>query len=523
MIKTLRFLLAVLTAAVLLCSCGAQDVTPVQGNAKRTEAAENKDSDNADEADGKTSKAEEAKAEMTTAQTTTEATTTEPKEQEVPEVPTDGESADDSYALSTFEKITFETPKTAVFVKGGISYFPDTAISYEDSKNDIRYILNGTNGSIILAIPYSEGAYDNAYWYGFEQNLVKLKIKSDYVYVDANGKNVTASLVTAAGTYTLLEDGYYDGVADADGNVVVEAIYDNISFHGDYFAFSLNNKSGVINTSGEMIIKGLSTYYTDLKFYPDNVLAGNALYSLPDGALVGEYQDIKPMSDNRFMVSSYDENGVYKAQIIDGKGKEVFDIIGDSPVSAEFCNYAQFNDFDNEKMWYHVRVSSTLGNSYYAFISATGKNLTGWRNAREHDANFYYFNETMILKNNTQETTTVYDYTGKKLHTFNALYDGINDKIFVTKRNNLFTFADIDGVIIGDFSDYYYRTARPGTIMVKDPDGMFYGMISGDRLLYQCEYTDYEYYNDYEYVILQKGNSEVMVTTQSGAPVTIPE
>jgi hypothetical protein len=514
-------LLAALVALTLLAACDNASEYTVASKDETTgkaDSAKDEDKDSEDEKDGEDEK-ETTKAAMTTTaapETTTAENTAEPEETG------DGASADDSYELTDYEKITFETAKTEVYVENGISFFPDTAISYNDSDNDIRYIIDGVTGKTLLAIPYSTGEWSNAFWDGFSSNLVKLRVKYDYYYVDATGKNVTAqlgSILGTAGYEDFYDSGYY-GIQDMDENVIIEPMYNDIKINGDYYTFRLNKSNGVINQSGEVILKGLDTYYNDIVILPDNVIAGKELYSLPDGALIGEYEDIKELGDGRFMVSSSGD-GTCSGLIIDSKGNVIFDIIDSSPVSAENCTYIRFNDFNNEKMWYQVSVGSNTGNSYYAFLSSSGKNLTGWRNAAENSVDFSYFNDTMVFLNKSTKKTTIYDYTGKKLNTFDGEYFGINGKSFYTKIDDGYKLVAANGTEIGDFSRYSYTHKNYDTIIVSDMDGMFYGLIVGDVLKYPCEYTDIDYADENQYLDLKKGGSITRVTGHSGVKTEV--
>jgi hypothetical protein len=75
-------------------------------------------------------------------------------------------------------------------------------------------------------------------------------------------------------------------------------------------------------------------------------------------------------------------------------------------------------------MWHHVVIDSKNGNRYYASLSANGKNMTGWRNCNDYEPVFVYYDDTMVIMNFTAETTTIYDYTGKKLSTLDGLHFG---------------------------------------------------------------------------------------------------
>ncbi|MDR0974725.1 MAG: hypothetical protein LBL80_03420 [Ruminococcus sp.] len=503
-----RVLVAVLSA-VMLSSCGA--------NVNETSA--DIDDEISETRKPKTSAVtEETTREETTAPETSETeevTTTEPEPEKQ-----DGPTATDDYVLDEYETINFTPPHLTVFEENGISYFPDTAVSYNDSDKDIRYIIDGLTGETILAIPYRTGQWNNAYWVGFENNLVRLRIDSDHFYVDAKGKNVPidgGSGTTDPGL-TVFEDGYYKGVKDKGGNIIIDALYDNLVPNEDntFFVFSLNGKTGVINRNGEMIIKGLDTSYRDYIFYPESVLAGDSLFSLPDGALIGEYADIKPMGGGVYMV--YNTGDGVSAQIIDSKGKLISDIIANSPVLPENCRYIGFNDFSGEKMWYHVAIDSNEG-SYMAFLSPGGKNLFGWRNIEESSGNFYYLDTIMVYNNTKNNTTTVYDYTGKKLQTFEGIYSAITDKVFATETDGNYKLVNIDNTEIGVFSNYYTLNGMD-TVIVKDADGMFYGLIAGDSLKYPCEYTDIDYVDDNLYIRLRKGNNETRVTAYGGAEIT---
>ncbi|MDR0944456.1 MAG: hypothetical protein LBM41_08015 [Ruminococcus sp.] len=503
--KLPSIVIAMLGAMIMLSSCGA-DIADAGADADITERTKTSDREEKDKEDDKTTAAPEPEE--------TEAVTTEPEPERQ-----DGPAATDDYVLNSFETINFTPPHLTVFEKNGISYFPDTAVSYNDSDKDIRYIIDGQTGETLLAIPYSSGQWDDAYWGGFEDNLVRLDIHNEDVYVDAKGKNVT-SMTDPAGTdagLTVFEDGYFKGVKDGSGNIIIEALYHNIIPNEDntYFAFSLNAGAGVLDTKGDMIIKGLDSRDLDMLFYPECVLAGESLYSLPDGTLIGEYDDIKPMGGGTFMV--YNTGDVISAQIIDSKGKQILDIIASSPVSPENCRYIGFNDFSGEKMWYHVSIESNEA-SYMAFLSPGGKNLFGWRNTKDSSGNFYYLDTIMVYNNTIADTTTIFDYTGKKLQTFDGMYTALTDKVFVTDSDGSHKLVNVDNTEIGVFS-YYYTLNDVDTVIVKDTDGMFYGLIAGGTLKYQCEYTDIDYVDDNQYIRLEKGNNETRVTAYGGAEI----
>jgi hypothetical protein len=495
----------ILGAMIILSSCGA-DVKNASADVE----------DETETKRPKTSTIEETEETTTAAQETEEEqTTTEPEP-----VSEDGPTATDDYVLDEYETINFEPTHLTVFEKDGIVYFPDTAVSYNDSDKDIRYIIDGLTGNTILAIPYRTGQWNNAYWVGFENNLVRLQIDNEQFYVDAKGKNISLdgnAGATDAGL-TVFEDGNYEGVKDKGGNIVVDAVYDNLlpTEDNSYFVFSLNGKSGVIDKKGEMIIKGLDTYYGDYVFAPESVLAGDSLFSLPDGSLIGEYADIKPMGGGVYMVYNTDE--AVSAQIIDSGGKQILDIIASSPVLPENCRYISFNDFSGEKMWYHVVIESNEG-QYMAFLSPGGKNLFGWRNTEESSGSFYYLDSIMVYNNTVNNTTTVYDYTGKKLQTFEGQYQALTDNVFMTAADGNYKLVDVNNTEIGVFSDYDTRGGMD-TIIVKDADGMFFGLIAGDSLKYPCEYTDIDYVDDGQYIRLRKGNNDTQVTAYGGAEIT---
>jgi hypothetical protein len=507
-------LLSALAALTLLAACDDSSEYSVASKDELTKITDNvKDDDTTVFEDKITSAA------LTTAppETTAAETTTEPEEVG------DGPSADDSYALTDFEKVTFKSRTTEVYIENGISYFPDSAISYNDSDNDIRFIINGTDGKTILAIPYSTGTWNGAYWDSFENNLVKLKIKYDYYYVDATGKDVTAQLTASSGEvrYESFYDSGYYGIKDNNDNIIIEAMYNDIGVNGNYFTFRLNDSNGILNQKGEMILKGLNTSHHNIKILPENAIAGEELYSLADGSLIGEYNNIKAVSDDRFMVSFPGDNNTCNGLIIDSKGKTVFDIVGSSPVSAENCYTVTFKEFTNEKMWYYVTVGSLTGNNYYALISATGKNLTGWRNTSENKPEIYYSDETIIYRNYGTNTTNVYDYTGKKINTFDGEYFGLNDKTLYTKIDGGYKMVATNGTVIGDFSKITYDYAEYESIIVRDMDGMFYGLVVGDELIYPCEYTAISYTDSHQYLELKKGASKTRVTGHSGAKTEV--
>jgi hypothetical protein len=506
-------LVAVLSAMIMLSSCGfnaenaSADIDDEISETKkpRTSAVTEEETQNGGAA------SEPAETE--------EQTTAEPEPEPEPEKQ-DGPTATDDYVLDEYETINFTPTHLTVFEKDGISYFPDTAVSYNDSDNDIRYIIDGLTGNTILAIPYRTGQWSDAYWVGFENNLVRLRIGDEHFYVDANGKNISLdgnAGATDAGL-TVFEDGYYEGIKDKGGNIVVEAIYDSLLPNEDntYFTFSLNGKSGVIDKKGEMIIKGLDTYYGNYIFEAESVLAGDSLFSLPDGSLIGEYADIKPMGGGVYMVYNTDET--VSAQIIDSKGKQILDIIASSPVSPENCRYISFNDFSDEKMWYHVVIESNEA-EYLAFISPGGKNLFGWRNTEESSGSFYYLDSIMVYNNTKNNTTTVFDYTGKKLQTFDGWYTAVTDNVFMTDTDDNYKLVDINNTEIGVFSSYSALNGMD-TVIVKDSDGMFYGLISGNSLKYPCEYTDIDYVDNNQYIRLRQGNNETRITAYGGSEIT---
>jgi hypothetical protein len=512
--------IAMLGAIIMLSSCGADIADADADITEKTKSSDREDKPDREEKDNDNDNENENDNEDQTTTTAPETEETEPVETE-PERQ-DGPTATDDYELTEFETINFTGVRTTVYEENGVKYFPDTAVSYNDSDKDIRYIIDGLTGKTLLAIPYSTGQWNKAYWVGFENNLVRLYIGNDHFYVDANGKNIDinedGSSTTGAGL-TVFKDGSYRGVKDNGGNIVIDAIYDNLVPNEDstYFVFTLNGKTGVLDRKGGMIIKGLDTYYDDYLFYPESVLAGDELYALPDGTLIGEYDDIKPMGGGVYMV--YNTGETISAQIIDSKGKQILDIIASSPVSPENCRYISFNDFNGEKMWHHVYIESNEA-SYMAFFGPGGKNLFGWRDTDDSTGQFYYLDNIMVYYNQVNDTTTVYDYTGKKLQTFDGSYTALNDKVFVTNTDDgNYKLVNIKNAEIGVFS-YYSAKNGMETIVVKDSDGMFYGLIAGDSLAYPCEYTDIDYVDDNQYIRLRKGNNETRVTAFGGAEIT---
>jgi hypothetical protein len=499
----LQTAVAVLMAVMLLASCGA---APTAGSASREERKTNSRSEETiDKETKKTEKedTEEQNSPLDPAETTTAAvfdflTTAEP-----------AETTEATTTTTEMPKITFDQ----------ITYFPKTAVSFNDSDADIRYIIDSATGEIILPIDYSSGRYNGAYWTGFSKNLVLLDINDRDVYVDAKGIDVTELIVN--GSY-IFEDGKYKGIKDKSGKIIVDAMYDYLyeTANSDYFVFSLNSKYGVVNSSGEMIIKGLDSGLRNATFYPENIVVGQSLYSLPDGKLIGEYSYLKVYDDKTFLVATDSRNDAPVARIIDSKGNVKTDLLAGAPLPAEAGVRVNLSNFDNEKTWYYVYLYKNR-ERYYALFNAAGQNLFGWTSNMN---NLLYCNNAIIYYPYSDGTgVSVYAYNGSKLLSDGANIRYATGKVYIQPSGDYYKMTAYDGTVIGEFSDY---SCRLDSIIVTDTDGMFKGLIYGDKLVYPCEYPDIDYIeldNVRVYVKLSKGSSTTIVSAATGKEVVFPD
>jgi hypothetical protein len=428
----------------------------------------------------------------------------------------------EDYVIESYEPYT-PTRRDDVFVENGISFFPDSAAYYDDNINDIVHMINGVTGKIIVSIPYGD---IGIYFDGIENNLAVFSRSGKSVYIDAAGKDVTekaqAAIAELKYEITRIHNDtdltIFYGVNDSSGKVIVEPIYDEIVIKGDYFAFSFYERSGIMDSKGKVIADGFDEYCEYIKVYDDYFLADNGFYSLKDGSLIRQYDQVKPTVGGKFFVA-YQENGVFQVEIVDSNFKKTFDILDNSPLPAEECTEVNFNTLGEEEVWHLVRVIGKNEKHYDAYMSENGRSLIGWR--PKEGAMVVPYGNMLVYWNFTDGNCVAFDYTGKKLQSFpktltpatsKALYDGTDDG---------YAIIGISGDVIGVFKNQSCGFGTD-TIVVTDQNGK-HGLIVGETPTLPCEYDEYDYISDYNLIEFKKGDKTVIVTALSGAEVKIPE
>ncbi|MDR0991955.1 MAG: hypothetical protein LBL87_03540 [Ruminococcus sp.] len=349
----------------------------------------------------------------------------------------------------------------------------------------------------------------------------------------------------------------YRGVKDKNGNVVIDAIYNSLEGNADntYFYFELNDARGVLNDKGEIIIKGLD-YYTDYIFYPENIVLYTnplSLYSLPSGELVGEYEHIYDFDNKTFLVTGFDENDNPYAKIIDSKGNQIADLLSDSPIPADQISGIQCLDvpyeyYNIEIPFIEIALASKNGDWSHGIFNKKGEKIDGLNQVPRWSYGVDYLYSGIVTNSLRSDDngwlTNVYDYSGKKLGSFEttSYLNTFNGKVFKEEDSNVFLRAD--GTKIGEFSNYSSEPYRiydstkgnwSNAIIVTDADGMFKGVIIGDELKYPCEYTDIKFVDDSDSIsgdiivgrcnllMLQKGSETIYITALTGAVVDLPQ
>jgi hypothetical protein len=513
----LQSALAVIMAAFMLASCGAAEDVSADGENRLTRAEE---------------EAEETVAETKedTAKPAGEAT---------------GEEAGD----------TADETTTNAEISTDIKYFPDKTFLYN------KYIIDAVTGEILLTTDEIDNYPDNNRGVSFEKNLLKyIDNLYNVRYIDANGNEVTRLLTN--GYEVFRDDSGNYGVKDKNGNIVIEAMYDELKGNADntYFYFTLNSVKGVLNDKGEIIIKGINLTNTGLDpediFYPENIVTAISIYSLPSGELIGEYEQIRVFDDKTFMVTGFDENDNPYAKIIDSNGNQIADLLSDSPLSIdEIYEISILQSQATDGNWYSLKYALNIEKTllavslrsnddeyFYGLFNNKGEKVEGWVSVNRnndvwYEVSYSYGNILSILLTHdaynkvTERSINSYNYNGELISTDLKNAYAINGKVFNNVDSD--TYVNVEGAEIGEFSSYSSPTIPApywsNALIVTDTDGMFKGVIIGDELKYPCEYTNIDFvdgnisFEPGQLLKLQKGSETIYITAETGAVVDLPQ
>jgi hypothetical protein len=373
-----------------------------------------------------------------------------------------------------------------------VAFIPDTAIYLEDPSDDLVYIIDSITGEIITTIPIYNNSSAEYSFRGFENSLAVFINNDDKVFIDLSGKNVTSQIediIIRDRNYIYENDGL-KGVKDKNGNIIIQAQYADLIGNTDmtFFAYSevIGNNLGVLNEKGEKILTDFSGVLGTWTITADNILIDTELYSLPDGSLIKNYNEIEPFDDGSFLAYDF-EDGHRRLNIIDSMGNITTDVLSTSPVSSEECYDIKLYSvrFSNENKWIQVEVKSSNNTTYQSFLNSKGDTLNGWIDTQGNE------------------------------------YSSPNGKAFVIRTDNGVRITTIDNELIGEFSDCDFQKGA-NYIGVIDSNGLI-GLIFDDELKYPCEYTGTSLYGDNnEFITLEKGDTGLILTAASGAVIDLP-
>jgi predicted small secreted protein len=530
--KTLKTLIAVILAAAMLTACGAAEDVSADGDNRLTRAEE--------EAENAEVTAKEDTAKPAGGATGEEAADT-----------ADATAANPAETTAQAEATATTTAATVT----GLEYLPDTAFVYE---RDYRpYIIDIESGEVIVDLNSLDNSFEKKSFKGIVENRLKFTVwpLDEIEYYDKNLEPAPAPEVpdgSVNGKFIVREGNYY-GVTDTDGNVLVDAVYDKITGSKDYslFRVEINGAKGVVNDKGETIIPvGKDPDYYSLTIFDNNIIfvnkseehtlynaKGEVLKEFPTGDVI--YHAHYLGQDNIFVWTPYDAPSF--STIYNSKGEIVKEnVITNETLSAsKYKTFALISDLTdyNENTTLEIgednfvslfSVGDYRSSSYDTLIDSQGNVLFPPQNnglvkkfAKYPGGYFLYF------ETNNNKKILFFNDNNKLLQTFENFWEVFfSDSFYLVEtideeRHHVYTILD------SSFNEIYSGRAEceisRNAAVVSDESDTFFGLYIGDTLMYPCEYTEINFVADGNIAVLKKGNTETLVTTKTGAVITLPQ
>jgi hypothetical protein len=458
--RIMKSALAVIMAAMMLASCGAAEDVSADGENRLTRAGE-VDEANSDEKTEETKAGSEEKAEETTKT----------------------ESDDNKTNTDTL-------------------YFPDSALYTEYDDNE--YIIDKNTGKVLMDFDFSENdLYKKLGDYAWiEDNLLIFHSPGDsnsYVALDMNKKLINWSSTNDNppdsvyiwdfhtstinnGKYVYVQDGLY-GIKDADGNILLEALYSRVAPDPTYtrFAVSRNNLVTVLDSEMNEIFSQNTDYEKSTMLFGDNLWFGDKRIDISTGIQdFASYTKDYTQSANYLLIyepSSYGYE-LYNANaelIKSGSNEEIYSSAGVNPSPS-----------------YNMAEAIIRDDGYFLI---------------QFDSISFGFNEK-----------GEYLYTHKDFAEIFAFYfAGIlgspNSDTISDKNNNIIAEDAQFVTVVGPMSE--------NSIIYYDVNKKLYGVIKDGKIAMEADYDDYEV--DGRILLLERGNKWTRYIGQTLVEAQLPE
>jgi hypothetical protein len=415
--------------------------------------------------------------------------------------------------------------------------FPETVFRYAKDKNDL--FIDQVSGEVLLSFNKSDDKYGDTKinsFVRFEDGYARYGIKDGYVFIDMNGNIVPRPAnalpddidpdypkVSADGVY-IAKDGNFYGLKNINGSNVTDFIYSDIKPKDDYtlFAFELNKKGGVMNTTGETIIN-FNAKANQILLFKNVIQIGNGgdVYNYKGEMLfdIGGFRQI----GNNILVSGAELNSNQKDQLRKGVIDTNGNVIKNFSSDTESIDYdAEIRYFDSSIVYSCLPIYDRI-NRNHVMVDKNGTilpiepiidlklNFKEFTRTNNYSAIIDKNNNKSYLIDNNNAIATIEGYQVQLL----------NDYILYSTENIMLTFYDFNMNEITTASNKY--NTYGDSVVYEDANNGLYGVIIKDKIVIEAKFTDVKVDDKHNIITAKRGNDTFYYTVATGAEIVLPE
>lgn len=359
-----------------------------------------------------------------------------------------------------------------------------------------------TRKSVTDEDTYGLGVSHNYYCTGEHKCVFDKDFEPDF-------PNTEYDYIEQVDNYYLVRKNGKFGLLNSKGKTLIECKYDYIdfNFYKKYFLAAIDNKVGVIDINGNVIIDLIYDGLSEEWIYDDYAEGFNTFFIVEtciDCYIFPRYE-----ASDKYIFFLKKDNIYY---IINENNKILFQ----SEDNSEYVF-----DYDLKKIRRYVKKEGQFGVEYYdldgnllktIYYSAYAFLKSGFDNYVQSSRILKLEDSKILVIDKELNTKIINDVYYEVSNGHNDYY--INDKMYVKKENNKYSFYTLDGKLIVKDIVRIEDNPQYGIIICKEPDRKCTVIDSNGNLLSDFEYTYYK--NDKNYVYLTDDPGHALLNGVNG-------